>query len=981
MTNLPENVLADAGPGPVRLVLLDGVELRDSAGVEVSPVLAQPKRLALLAYLATSPANRLRRRDAIIGLLWPEMQEAQARHALNRSISFLRGWLGNQVIVSRGKEEVGVSAEALWCDVAAFEAALATGNKAAAMQFYARDFLDGFYLARAPDLEDWIHRERERLRRRACTAAWELATEAEAAGRVDVALTRARQAFELDLLDEPALRRLLAQLDRAGDRLGAARVYADFVRLLDRDFEMEPSPETRALMEVVRSRVRAYTTPSAAIMLPSRTLPVAAVPLAPPAEVRPDAEPPRSEAARGRPWTARSRLVASLAGIAFVIVAGLGALLAVSRGNRQSAPRAAGNTVLVLPFTHSGSKDVDILKDGAVEILSTNMMTPGVVATVDPRAVRAYLEGHVVDLTSGDALAAAARHFQARYIVVGGVAELRGQLRLNAALLDMKAAGAHVTDVDARGASTSAFDLFDELSRQLLGSLPGANPVAAARSTSSLRALRAYLQGELLYLRGRFAESLDAYQLAMREDSTFAIAAYRFNVTGDWTGTVPELVLDEALSRALRHSERLPEPERMLIEARAAAKRFELDRAEALYLRVLRGQPDNLEAWYQLGDLRFHWGSPLGRSYRLSRDAFERVRNFDPNDGPALIHLVRIAAADGNRAGLDTLIRQLAGLEPDVRIAGEAELMAAITLGDGATRQRALDATVAHGAQPSYDGARLIAGYTRDLASAARLAAAYAELGPPGGWRREDALALQAMIELGRGRPVAARRLLPPSTPIAIEMRALSLALPWIVPDPAELRQVRRDLVGIRRDTTRFVSDYVPRRVLLEGLLAIRAGDSAGTRGAIDMLRDTHSVPPPFNGYAHYFANVLAAAALQSQDRAADALAVLGPPSAVERSIPTPTSYSFSYARFLRATLLEQAGQLEDAASWFATFPEPEGSDVPFRTAAYMAHARIESRLGRKDVAAADQAAARALWRDAEPGMVQVLAGPHSTRP
>jgi tetratricopeptide (TPR) repeat protein len=659
-----------------------------------------------------------------------------------------------------------------------------------------------------------------------------------------------------------------------------------------------------------------------------------------------------------------------MAGIALAAVVAVGVLVAVSQSRRSVAAATAGNVVLVLPFTHSGDGEIDFLRGGAVEILSTDIMTPGVAAPVDPRAVRLYLEGRDVDVQSPDAISAAASHFQARYVVIGGLSELRGQLRLNAALLDMSAAGARVMDVETRGPSAKAFDLFEDLSRQLLAALPGAGRGGAARATSSLRALRAYLQGELLYQQGHFAESLDAYQVAMREDSTFASAAYRFHVTGEWTGTVTEDALAEALARAVRHSARLPEPDRMLIEARAALKQLDLDRADQLYLRVLRGQPNNVEAWYQLGDLRFHWGSPLGRSYQLSRDAFEHVLQLDPANGPALIHLARIAAGGGQRAALDTLIRALKRLGPDERFAQEADLLAALRLGDAKARQRAVTTTLGEIPQRWHDGARQSAAFTGDLASAARLAAAYAEQGPAAGPRREEAIALQTLIELGRGRPAAARRLLSPSRPLAAELRAFALTLPWIASTPEELNQLRRDLARIRRDS----AAYLPRRVFLEGMLAIRAGDAEGARAAMALLRDTRSLPSPFNEYARFFAKVLAAAALQSEGRPADALAALGPATAVQRTLPTVFGYPFIHARFLRATLLEETGKLDEALQWFATFPEPEGCDVPYRAAAYIARSRIHARMGRKDLARAEITAVRELWRDAEPENARVLA-------
>lgn len=77
-----------------RLELLGGVELRDATGTEVRGVIAQPKRLALLAYLCVNSSTHPVRRD---GLLTGRLDEAKqvaladARQATGAAASFRRG--------------------------------------------------------------------------------------------------------------------------------------------------------------------------------------------------------------------------------------------------------------------------------------------------------------------------------------------------------------------------------------------------------------------------------------------------------------------------------------------------------------------------------------------------------------------------------------------------------------------------------------------------------------------------------------------------------------------------------------------------------------------------------------------------------------------------------------------------------------------------------------------------------------------------
>ena len=139
---------------PIRLCGLGSVELRGADGGEVRSVLAQPKRTALLAYLAFAQPRGYHRRDTLFALFWPEMDADRARGALNTAVYHLRRSLGAGVLVNRGDDEIGIAPGALWCDVAAFEDALDEGRPGDAMALYRGALLEGFYIAEAGGWED-----------------------------------------------------------------------------------------------------------------------------------------------------------------------------------------------------------------------------------------------------------------------------------------------------------------------------------------------------------------------------------------------------------------------------------------------------------------------------------------------------------------------------------------------------------------------------------------------------------------------------------------------------------------------------------------------------------------------------------------------------------------------------------------------------------------------------------------------------------
>lgn len=236
------------------LRILGTLELRASDGRSLLSVLAQPKRVALLSYLASGAGKRFRRRDTILGVFWPDLDQERARHALRQTVYVLRRSLGSRVIVSRGDQELGVSREELWCDAATFEEALGAGHPEEALELYNGELLPGLYLDDSSNFERWLDTERDRLRRLAFEAAWRVVEELEAAGDTTGAAYWAHRAGGLSPYDEGALCRLVALLDKLGNRAAALSAYEKFAERLRTDFDADPSVETRALITSIRER-------------------------------------------------------------------------------------------------------------------------------------------------------------------------------------------------------------------------------------------------------------------------------------------------------------------------------------------------------------------------------------------------------------------------------------------------------------------------------------------------------------------------------------------------------------------------------------------------------------------------------------------------------------------------------------------------------------------------------------------------------
>ena len=241
----------------IELRMLGRLSLTGADGREAPTLLGQPRRFALLAYLAAATPRGFHRRDSLLALFWPELDQEHARTALRQALRVLRVALGSGAVASRGDEEVGLAFEQVWSDVAAFERVSDAGQAREAMDLYRGPLLEGFFISDAPEFERWAENERARLRDRASRAAGVLVAQYESQGNLTTAAHWARRAVGLAPNDEALVRRLISLLDHHGDRAGALEAYELFRRRLAEDYSAAPVAETQALVAAVRARAGA----------------------------------------------------------------------------------------------------------------------------------------------------------------------------------------------------------------------------------------------------------------------------------------------------------------------------------------------------------------------------------------------------------------------------------------------------------------------------------------------------------------------------------------------------------------------------------------------------------------------------------------------------------------------------------------------------------------------------------------------------
>ncbi|MBN1483863.1 MAG: tetratricopeptide repeat protein [Chloroflexia bacterium] len=216
------------------------------------------KVAALLAYLAVTRCTH--QRDALAGLLWGEMAEADARNNLRQALSNLRKLAGPYVTITRTTTAFhGESPYTL--DVEQFERHLGDAETApdpaaalqAAVSFYQGDFLAGFYLRDAPAFEEWALLQRERYRSLALHALHTLTAHYLRDREYARAIDSATQLLALDSWREETHRQLMLALARSGQRSAALSQYQACRRILAEELEAAPSAETTRLYERIRA--------------------------------------------------------------------------------------------------------------------------------------------------------------------------------------------------------------------------------------------------------------------------------------------------------------------------------------------------------------------------------------------------------------------------------------------------------------------------------------------------------------------------------------------------------------------------------------------------------------------------------------------------------------------------------------------------------------------------------------------------------
>jgi DNA-binding SARP family transcriptional activator/pimeloyl-ACP methyl ester carboxylesterase len=248
----------------IRVSMLGGFSAVGPDGVPLA--LPTRKAEAVLALLLCR-SGEAQPRERLIGLLWGDRGDKQARHSLSQTLTAIRGAVGDvpdPFIAER--ETLAIDTGAIGADVIDL-AALAERDDLdslrAAAELCRGPLLEGFRISDAA-FDDWLSQERARFHQLAVAVLVKLAAREAAAGDAAAASAALERALALDPLSEEMHRRLMRIDLDSGNYNAAIRRYRACCELLKRELGTVPEPATTALYQEARNRLKDTPLPTPA---------------------------------------------------------------------------------------------------------------------------------------------------------------------------------------------------------------------------------------------------------------------------------------------------------------------------------------------------------------------------------------------------------------------------------------------------------------------------------------------------------------------------------------------------------------------------------------------------------------------------------------------------------------------------------------------------------------------------------------------
>ena len=893
----PERHLGLSAGTTLRLRTLGGLWIEGDA--EQQPVV-RPRRLALLAILAVAGA-RGAAREQVLAILWPESEPDKARHALSQTLYSLRHDLGGDFVIASATG-LRIDPERMTSDFEALRGALAERDGRRVADLYTGAFLDGFYLAGAPEFERWVEEERRSLERAVSRALEEAARAASESGRHAEAAGLAERLVALDPLDGSYAARLVRALLAAGRRDEALAHGDAYVARVGRELDAPPDDAVVGALEEARGGALRRRNPAATPRSPAEHADGAQNAAPPIGLVHPRVAAP----------AVRRRRTVAIAVVVVVAVAAFAASTIASRDVTSDRPIVAVGLVrdLVTPDSAQvGSVLSEMLATSLGRLTNLSVVANSRVLELMPRGSD----------TVAAARAEAARRAGATEVLEGELMMTAdGRLHLSLRRVDLEA-GIVRRAYQAVGADRLA--LFDSITTLVAADLDLAAPDRSLGdvATRSPLAYRMYEEGLRAFFQFDVYAANRLLHAAVREDSGFVMAVYYAWRSED---AISGPQADELADRAVALASHAADRDRLLVLAHVGMRRGDLRAiaaADSLARRFERDPEALIRAAEATAELA-RAAELLDRAIALDSAAAAAPLAVCRSCEALAVLARRYASADSTDA-VERTYRRWIRLRPGDSAPWVALGEYLVGLGRGREADAALERADSLGAtgldaperrltrslrRDDLESASDICGaalaaptatewlrFRRPCAIALRAQGRYREAlalvrGRPGGDGPSGALPrdtlLEAILDLEMGRPLAAAEAFRQAAAAAAADTALppglaARAVAWHLTLAATGRIAAGDTLGARAliDTVHAAGmrSLDPRDAglhrFLRGVLLARAGEH---EGAVRELRA--AISSPSQGYTRI--NVELAASLMAIGRAREAIPVLRAP-------------------------------------------------------------------------------------------------------
>jgi tetratricopeptide (TPR) repeat protein/TolB-like protein len=362
--------------------------------------------------------------------------------------------------------------------------------------------------------------------------------------------------------------------------------------------------------------------------------------------------------------------------------------------HRQSPVKVDRSVIAVTPFRVTGAdSSLGYLREGMVDLLAAKLSGTAGIRAVDPRSLLASWQQVATKARnpSEDDAIGVAEGLGAGRLIQGEVVGTGQQITISADVLDVSS-GVPGARASVEGSPDSLPRLVDRLAGKLLALEAGEGEQRLANLTStSLPALRAYLEGQALVRRGAFRHAADKFGLALQQDSTFALAGLGLTRAEVWFGKQP--AENRGALLAWRYRDRLAPPDRALLEVDLGPHwpaPSSLRDAISAAQRFVQMAPDNAEAWQELGDNLYHFGGlvDIPDAVQRASQAFGKALALDSSFAPALEHGTTLALILGDTIAAKKADERMLRVDSASGYGASDRWLLAVSLGDTA-RQKA----------------------------------------------------------------------------------------------------------------------------------------------------------------------------------------------------------------------------------------------------------------------------------------------------